>query len=68
MVRIRVNGEERRLEAATVADMLSALGVPAERPGIAVAINGTLVPRATWQAAPIADADAVEVVTARMGG
>jgi sulfur carrier protein len=40
----------------------------AARRGVAVAVNGTVVPRSTWAAVPLADGDRVEVLTAAQGG
>jgi sulfur carrier protein len=36
--------------------------------GVAVAVNGTVVPRSTWDAVPLAEGDRVEVLTAAQGG
>jgi sulfur carrier protein len=36
--------------------------------GVAVAVNGEVVPRSTWDATPIAMGDTVEIVTAAAGG
>jgi|tagenome__1003787_1003787.scaffolds.fasta_scaffold20270211_2 sulfur carrier protein len=38
------------------------------RRGVAVAVNGTVVPRSTWATSELADGDAVEVLTAAQGG
>jgi sulfur carrier protein len=38
------------------------------RRGVAVAVNGTVVPRSTWADVPLAEGDAVEVLTAAQGG
>ena len=38
------------------------------RRGVAVAVNGTVVPRSTWATVSLADGDAVEVLTAAQGG
>ncbi|HEU5129494.1 MAG TPA: sulfur carrier protein ThiS [Glycomyces sp.] len=56
---------------ATVADAVrSALGAAsaaASGRGIAVAVNGEVVPRSEWHR-PLRDGDAVEVLTATQGG
>lgn len=64
---VRVNGETRALpDNATVADLLSELGLPAA--GIAVAVNGEVVTRA-WHAGTVVPPDAeVEILTAVQGG
>lgn len=64
---ITCNGEPLAVEGS-VADLLRVrLGDPAP-PGVAVAVNGEVVPRATWPGVVLADGDAVEVVTAVQGG
>ena len=59
-----VNGEHRRLpDAVTVAELV---GEP--RRGLAVAVNGEVVPRAGWPRTMLRDGDRVEVLTAAQGG
>ena len=36
--------------------------------GIAVALNGEVVPRTRWEATPLSPGDRVEIVTAAAGG
>ena len=38
------------------------------RRGVAVAVNGEVVPRSTWASVPLTEGDAVEVLTAAQGG
>lgn len=62
-----VNGERRELaDGATVPDALDALGLP--RVGVAVAVDGEVVPRARWAATVLGDGARVEVLTAVQGG
>ncbi|MGE3287091.1 MAG: sulfur carrier protein ThiS [Pseudonocardia sp.] len=62
-----INGEGRELpDAATVADALDALGAP--RTGVAVAVDGAVVPRAAWPEQVLAEDARVEVLTAVQGG
>lgn len=65
---LKVNGAAETLDAATVADLLRAKGIDPERKGIAVAVNGAVVPRRTWAEAPLAAGDAVEIIEAKQGG
>jgi sulfur carrier protein len=51
----------------TVADVVRALAGDDPR-GIAVALNGDVVPRSRWQDTRPADGDHVEVLTAVQGG
>lgn len=65
---IRVNGETEPLAAATLADLLAEKAVDTEQKGIAVALNGAVVPRAAWPQTPLTPGDNVEIVRARQGG
>lgn len=64
---LSVNGSPAPLPSpATVAALVSALtGV--ER-GIAVALNGEVVPRSAWHTTDLRPGDRVEVLTAAQGG
>ncbi len=64
---IVLNGESVTLpESAQVADAVEA--VAAAPAGIAVAVDGEVVPRSLWPSTPLADGAVVEVVTAVQGG
>ena len=65
---IRVNGQEEPLRARSVEALLAEKEMPADMRGMAVALNGRVVPRAEWQNTPLAAGDAVEIVLARQGG
>ena len=66
-MQVWINGEERELaDGARVRDALVALGVPES--GIAVAVDGEVVPRAGWASVALADGARVEVLTAVQGG
>lgn len=62
-----VNGEPTvAIDGATVADLVA---VMCRSPrGVAVAVDGTVVPRSTWESTTIAPGAAVEIVTAAAGG
>lgn len=63
-MRLTLNGEPRELDAqAVVADVL-----PAETRGLAVAVNGAVIPRAEHASTVLAEGDTVEIVTAVQGG
>ncbi len=66
--RISVNGIERPLTAKTVGDLLATENVDVDARFLAVAINGAVVPRAEWNAAPVAAGDDVEIVRPAPGG
>ncbi|SDD32485.1 sulfur carrier protein ThiS [Glycomyces harbinensis] len=61
---VQINGEAHE-SVATVIDAVAA--VTEARRGIAVALNGEVVPRSEWDR-PLVDGDAVEVLTATQGG
>lgn len=64
---IVVNGAVRTVEnAGTVAGLVADV-TPARR-GVAVAVNGEVVPRSGWADARLRDGDRVEILTAAQGG
>ena len=63
---IRVNGETEPLAAATLADLLAEKAVDTEQKGIAVALNGAVVPRAAWPQTPLKPGDSVEIAECRL--
>lgn len=52
---------------ATLVALVAELGL-AERKGVAVAVNGNVVPRSTWSTHALADGDRVLVIRATQGG
>jgi sulfur carrier protein len=65
---IRINGESEPLAAATLAALLEEKAVDTSQRGIAVAVNGTVVPRAAWPSTQLRAGDSIEIVRARQGG
>jgi sulfur carrier protein len=66
---IRVNGEPSGVAPGdTVATVVAAFGVQRDARGVAVAVNGEVVPRRDWEAQLIPDGASVEVLTAMQGG
>ena len=62
-----VNGEPWQLPTGTtVADVVARLS--AEPRGIAVALDGSVVPRTNWAATPVPAGAQIEVLTAVQGG
>ncbi|MFD2765666.1 sulfur carrier protein ThiS [Micromonospora eburnea] len=62
-----VNGAGRTVPGgATVADLVRE--VTDQRRGLAVAVNGEVVPRGGWAATRLRDGDRVEVLSAAQGG
>ena len=52
----------------TVAAVLQLLGLPGDARGVAVAVEGEVVPRAGWETFAIPEGARVEVLTAAQGG
>jgi sulfur carrier protein len=68
-VRIVLNGEPRELaDGATVADAVRAAGAPEGGRGVAVAVDGEVVPRGQWEATALQEQRRVEVLQAVQGG
>jgi sulfur carrier protein len=66
---IVLNGEPREHGAGeAVAALVASLNLPAEGRGVAVAIDGEVVPRAAWGLCEIPEGARVEVLTAMQGG
>jgi sulfur carrier protein len=63
---IRVNGDEDHFYGEDVATLLERRHI--ESRGVAVAIDGEVVPRSTWSNTIVADDSVVEIVTAAAGG
>jgi sulfur carrier protein len=66
-MRVWINGSEHELtEPADINDALRALGAPSS--GVAVAVDGQVVPRTDWPRFWLAAHSRVEVLTAVQGG
>jgi sulfur carrier protein len=65
---IRVNGETEPLAATTLAVLLEGKAIDTGQRGIAVALNGNVVPRPAWPQTVLHAGDSVEIVRARQGG
>lgn len=66
---IMVNGVPVELpDGVTVAQVVARLGNGHQGRGVAVAVNGEVVPRQSWESTAVATGDRVEVLTATQGG
>jgi sulfur carrier protein len=65
---IFVNGEPRQRDGATIAELLSELGVEDRARGVAVAVDGEVVPRGEWPARRVNEGERVEALSAMQGG
>ncbi|MBV9607477.1 MAG: sulfur carrier protein ThiS [Solirubrobacterales bacterium] len=68
-VQVTINGDRRELPAgATVASVIDSLHNAPEGRGVAVAVEGEVVPRGKWPSTELRDGATVEVVVAVQGG
>jgi sulfur carrier protein len=66
---IVLNGETFEVQRGeTVVAVLERLGVSPQARGVAVAVDGEVVPRACWEVFALAEDARVEVLTAMQGG
>ena len=66
---IWLNGEPRELPAgALLTEAVEAAGAPPDSRGIAVAVDGEVVPRGQWDETHLTDGQHIEVVHAVQGG
>ena len=66
-MRLTVNGADRDVAGEPdVAALVTEL--TGERRGVAVAVNGAVVPRSAWSSVRLRDGDRVEVLSAAQGG
>jgi sulfur carrier protein len=66
---IVLNGQSSDVPAGeSVAGVLTRLGLDAQARGVAVAVDGEVVPRAAWDSFTLRDEARVEVLTAMQGG
>ena len=66
-MKLVLNGEACEVEDGITVDRL-AMSVLDRPKGVAVAVNGEVVPRSAWPTTALRDDDQVEVVTAKQGG
>ncbi len=68
-MRIDLNGEARELPpGATLAVAVRASGAESDTRGVAVALDGEVVPRGEWEATALREGQSVEVLAAIQGG
>jgi sulfur carrier protein len=65
-LRVVVNGENREVEARTLAKALEALEFAGAT--VATALNGEFVPARARAATPVKDGDRIEILAPRQGG
>jgi sulfur carrier protein len=68
-VKIELNGEQCELPAdAMLVDAVRESGAERDGRGLAVALDGEVVPRADWDSTALAEGHSVEVLAAIQGG
>lgn len=68
-VEVSINGESARLASpASVADAVRQAGIGSDVRGVAVAVDGDVVPRSRWREETLVAGQSVEVVQAIQGG
>ncbi len=66
---ITLNGDRTEVpDGTSVKGLLERSGHEGQRRGIAIAINGSVVPRGLWIGQQVSDGDIVELLTATQGG
>jgi sulfur carrier protein len=69
MTVVMLNGERRELGgSATVAEAVELAGAPEDGRGVAVALDGEVVPRGEWATTELREGQALEVLRAVQGG
>ena len=66
MIEVALNGEWVSSSAMNVADFVIERSLP--QAGVAVAINGSVVPKSQWSSTSLCSSDRIEIVTAAAGG
>jgi sulfur carrier protein len=69
-MQISLNGELRTIasDEASIAGVLRLLDLAPDARGVAVAVDGAVVPRGGWAATRLRDGQRVEILTAAQGG
>jgi thiazole synthase len=68
-MRIELNGEPAELaDSATLVEAAAVAGAPESRRGVAIALDGEVVPASEWGTTPLREGAAVEVLAAIQGG
>jgi sulfur carrier protein len=66
---VELNGDRVELaDGASVADAVAAAGANSGRRGVAVAVDGEVVPRSGWDRTSLEEGQRIEVVEAIQGG
>lgn len=67
MITIILNGDHHQIQdSSTVLQLLEELQLPVQ--GIALAINGSVVPKSQWTRLKLKNSDKIELITIAQGG
>jgi thiazole synthase len=68
-MRIELNGERVEVpDGATVATAIDASGAAADQRGVAVAVDGEVIPKSEWETTALSEGQEIEVLAAIQGG
>ena len=68
-MKISVSGETIEVEnVSSINELLAKIGIESTKNGIAVARNGSIVPKARWEREAVNSGDVFEIVRASQGG
>ena len=65
---IILNGENIPMTSRDIRGLLAEKGIDVNRGGVAVAVNGEVVPRVEWDQTPVKPNDQIEIVHIVRGG
>lgn len=65
---VKVNGEDISTNAANIRELIDQEDLSTGDKGIAVAVNGSVVPKGRWKDHRLSEEDVIEVVRATQGG
>ena len=65
---VTVNGMPCTVVAGTLTDFMAHRGYDSGKRGVAVALNGQVVPRSGWESTELRDGDRLEIVEPVQGG
>lgn len=69
MKKLRVNGDVKEYPSVeTLVSLMDELGIDRDKGGVAVALNGSVVPKTEWSETNLSDGDDVEIIHAVQGG
>ncbi len=69
MIVITMNGDKAEVpEGTSLEDLLTRSGHNSARRGLAIAMNGEVVPRGLWPGQAVSEGDIVELLVASQGG